>query len=466
MSRAKKLLMMIVALAICAAAYFSISYVAKNKNTSEYDLQLSDMSVSDLRAIEWEFNSETVKLVSEDGKNWQYDSDNAFPLSSEKAADLASKAASVKAVKVVSDTMEEPSKYGLNTPKIKITVTIDGGEQTVYSIGNYNDASGYYYLSYSGSAALYYVDSSLYTAFSVNLSDLIEYEFIEEINTTDVKHIKIKNGEKTLSVTYHPNSKNAYSIDGSDAVCDDSAITNMINSFINITWLSCEKYNVTETELKTFGLDSPTAEFTIDYQYEKEAESASGDPTEVSGSDTLLIGKQNGNNKYYAMIKGGHHVYTVSEETAELYMISSEESLYSKKLMSFSAEQLTMLTIRYRGNDYTINAESTGHIDDDGEDIEMKYTVDNKEIALSSFISLLTNLNADSVQKNTISDTGELLLSVNVKLTDDSEQTLAIYEYDDSLSVVSFGGETKYFAAESACDDICDAFRDAVSNMN
>lgn len=469
MTRAKKLLILIAVLIAVIAGYFAVSHFAGKQNSSGNNLQISDTDTADLRSIEWEYDSEKIKIVSEDGKAWVYDVDKEFPLDSDKAASIASSVSSIKAIKMIAEKTEDAAKFGLDSPKIKITVKTADGTESVYNIGNYNDAAGYYYFSKTGSDALYYVDSSLYTLFSVKLFDLAEYEYLPTVETGDVESFSIKCGGKTINVNYHLSGKQGenknftYYIDGSDTVCDTDIAEKLITGFTNISWLSCEAYNVSEKDLAKFGLDKPSSEFTINYKYKKEAESESGEESVLHDSKTLLIGKQSENGKYYAMIKGGKCVYTLNEDTAKNYIITSEENLYSRMLLNFTEEQLSKIDIEYRNTKYTVKTESTGEIED--EDIKIKYTVNDSEISLHSFITQLAALKADSVQRNEISGKGEKLIGVKLTLSDGSEQTLDIYKYDDDVSAVGFGGEVKYFAEERACDDICDAFRDAVQDM-
>lgn len=470
MTRGKKLLILLFILLMAAMGLFAASHFTKQKDGEKNDLQITDIQTASLRSVTWTFSGETVKIISENGKDWQLDGDKDFPLSSDKAADMAAKVSSLKAVKTIPGASEDLSTYGLTNPKISITVKTDT-EEIVLHIGNYNNAAGYYYFKCSGRDALYYVDSALYTAFSVNQYDIVEFEFPPEINTGDVKKIELQGGGKNIALSYYPNGRDAYHkaytyfIDGSDVPCDTDAVTAMINGFINISWLSCEKYHISENDIEQHGLASPCARFTMHYAYEKESEEPSGESETVRGRSTLLIGKQQENGKYFAMLENGKCIYTISEETAKNYLITGEESLYSKKLLDLTEESIADIQVTYRGENYRIKAASTGKVDSDGEDIEVLYTLGDKRIDLHPFVALAAALKAESVQRTEIADAGEQLISIRFTMTDDTTQSLMIYAYDNSLSAVSLGNELKYFAKESECDDICDAFRDAVNGL-
>lgn len=466
MKRSKKLLILLAVLVVCVGAYLVASHFLGGNESEDGSIALSDIDEETLREIKWIYDGEEVALISDDGKEWKYKDDGDFPLDSEKAASMASCVCSINAVKKVADAVEDKAKYGLDEPEIKLTVTA-GDETNEYLIGDCNEATGYYYFTRSDDEALYYVDTSLHSTFAVKLLDIVKFEYMPEINTTDVTSFTVKSGDKTLSVKYLPdgNGGDSYLIDGASSPCDAETAQSMISGFVNIGWLTCEAYNVDSASLAEYGLDAPLAEFTVNYAYETESESASGKTEAVSGSDALLIGKAKDEDCRYAMIKGGKCVYTIDEETAKMYMLTSEESLYSKELLSFSEEEISALTVEYRGSKYEITAESTGEVDEYGEGVEISYKIGDDTIELGSFVSLLSSLKAESVQKDEISNSDEALITVALTDKDGVSQTLAIYRYDDSLSAVSLDGEKKYFADEGECDDICDAFRDALKAM-
>lgn len=467
MKRSKKLLILLAVLVVCVGVYLAASHFLGGGESEDGSIALSEIDEETLREIKWVYNGEEVALISDDGKEWKYKDDGDFPLDSEKAASMASCVCSISAVKKVADAVEDKAKYGLDEPEIKLTVTA-GDETNEYLIGDCNEATGYYYFTRSGDEALYYVDTSLHSTFAVRLLDIVKFEYITEISTTDVTSFAVKCGDKTLNVEYLPEGKDGfgdsytYFISGASLPCDTDTAQSMISGFVNIGWLTCEAYNVDSASLAEYGLDAPLAEFTVNYTYEAESESASGETETVSGSDTLLIGKNKDEDCRYTMIKGGKCVYTVDEETAKMYMITSEESLYSKELLSFSAEEITALSVEYRGNKYEITAEASGETDEYGEGVEISYKIGGDAIELDTFISLLSSLKAESVQKDEISNSGDKLLSVTVTDADGAVQTLEIYEYDENLCALSLNGQKRYFAEESECDDICDAFRDAI----
>lgn len=462
MTRSKKLIVLIVVLAVCVAGYFTATYFLSDDASSES----VDLSVTDVEKISWTYDSQTYEIKLTDD-TWYYSADEDFPLSQDSAEDLSDSVSSIYAIKKISDTIEDESKYGIDEPTATLTLTDADSEEHIFKIGNYNEATGYYYLTYSGDEALYYVDSSLYSTLSVDIMSMVEFEYIPAESISDVTSMTVECASQTMTIKYYPDGKDGYSdsytyfVTESDSPCDTDTVEDMIAGFVNVGWLSCEAYNVTADNLGEYGLDTPSAKFTVNYTYTIEAEDETGEDETVSGTKTLLIGNavtnDDGETVYYAMIKDGSCVYTVSENTAKLYMISAEASLYSKQILDFYASELESLSVTVGGNVYNIDA-----AEDLEADSEMSYKLNGTAISLDTFIGYLEDFEAESVETSDITDIGDLLLSVTLNFNDSTSTVVEIYEYDPDLCVVSLDGKRRYFASENECDDIYDEFRAAV----
>lgn len=471
MTRSKKLLILLAVLVCCIAVFLLGSHFLSD-STQESGTQIASFETGKLESIRWIYDGSEIELTARDN-SWIYPADADFPLDYAKAATMASTVSTINAVKKVADDPEDLSKYGIDDPTIRLYVTAEG-KTTEFDIGDYNSSSGYYYLMRSDDPALYYVDASLYETFAVKLLDLVEFEYLPETEIEDVSSLTVESGGKTLTAVYEPDGKEGagknevYFIDGTNTPCNAETVTAMIGGFLNVSWNSCEAYNVTQEDLAQYGLDKPTATFSIRYHYTASDESESGGETDLEGNDALLIGSKTDdeeNATYYAMIRGGKCVYTISEDTAKLYMITDETSLYSGTLLDFTEEELASLCVVYKDTTYDITAGSDGEVDEYGEAVAVTYKWNDREIPLSSFVSMLSGLKAQSVQTTDVADIGDLLLSVTVSLQDGTQQTIEIYEFDTDCCAVRFGDRTRYFADESECDDLYDAFKDALKSM-
>ena len=322
MSRGKKLLILLAVLAVCVAFYFAARHFFGEEDTNSI-IEITNIESADIESVRWIYDGTELEIKPLDEKTWYCANDGEFPLDQDIAIEMLNAVSSVRAVKKVAENPDELSKYGINEPSVRIYVTV-GGNTTEYDIGDYNEASGYYYMMYTGDAALYYVGSSLYDMFAKALLDLAEYEYLPEIEIADVESIRIENENTVRDIIYYPEAKEIESreyhyVDSGDLPADGETMEKLLSDFIDISWSSCVSYHVGESELSSFGLDTPTAKFSIQYKYTV-AEDESGS-TKLDGNDTLLIGNAAEDGSRYAMIQGGRCVYTIEKSTAEQYLI-------------------------------------------------------------------------------------------------------------------------------------------------
>ncbi len=340
MTRSKKLLILLAALAVCVLGYFAASRFLGKSTSDENGIEISNVDSSEIESVKWLYDGTELEIKPLDEKTWYCVQDKNFPLDQDMAIEMINAVCNVNAVKKIAENPDELSKYGINEPKVRVYVTADGAV-TEYDIGNYNEASGYYYMMYTNDPALYYIDSSLYDMFARDMLDIIEYEALPEIDVQDVQNLTIENGKTKANITYYPDGKEIESetynyIDGGSSPVETEKARELITGFVNITWNSCAAYNVTDKDLSEYGLDNPSAVFTIRYKSDTEEDTESeskavSDEKSTYSEATLIIGKTAESEKaedesaeaapsYYAMIKGGDRVYTLSDSAAEKYI--------------------------------------------------------------------------------------------------------------------------------------------------
>lgn len=444
MSRGKKLIILLICLVVAIiGTVLTLHFLGESKESSQM-IVISEYDSASLEKIKWVYNGEMVELIKSDSK-WQYSNDENFPLSDTKLTEILSSVSSIKAVRRLTEAPEEIQTYGINNPTLRLYVTANGSEHE-YDIGSFNEASGYYYMMHTGDSALYYADSSLYTVFSVGAMDLVEFEFIPTVDKNNINFACINHGGSTIEI--EP-SEGKFIVRGSNEICQLDTVEKMIDSFVNIVWDKCVAYNVTDEDLAKYGLNEPTASFTLDYRYAASGETASGEEeATLNGNDTLLIGSATDDGKYYAKILDGNNIYTITEEIAKLYFVSLEESLYSKDLFTINSEDIKSITVTK--DDKSITATTYENLDNES---TVGYKVGDKDIYLESFVVSLLSLKAQRVQKSDIASYGQLLFSAKIELWSESI-SVSVYEYDDDYCAVAINDRIRYFADEHECDDI------------
>jgi hypothetical protein len=170
-------------------------------------LNNSDKSLNDLRdrlvlgATAYELSS--VKIVNEGGgyelekkeSVWNIKSPVDGPADENLVTSMLADITGAKAVEVVSEGVDDPAKYGLDKPKISITVRLSAGGERTVSIGSKVDEN--YYAKVSDQPQLIKVDTLFYEKLNTKLASLRSKQYVR-FNRDELTKIYIKNSNVTL----------------------------------------------------------------------------------------------------------------------------------------------------------------------------------------------------------------------------------------------------------------------------
>jgi len=167
----------------------------------------SDKSLSDLRdrlvlgATRYELNS--IKIVNDNGSyelekresEWDIKSPVAGAADEGQVSSLLADITGAKAAEVVSESVDDPAKYGLDKSKVSITARLSAGGERTVSIGSKVDEN--YYAKVSDRPQLLKIDSLFYQKLNTTLSSLRSKQFVK-FNRDELTKVYIKNSNVTL----------------------------------------------------------------------------------------------------------------------------------------------------------------------------------------------------------------------------------------------------------------------------
>jgi len=167
----------------------------------------SDKSLSDLRdrlvlgATQYELSS--FKIANDGGSyeiekkesEWNIKSPVAGPADEGQISSLLADITGARAAEVVSESVDDPAKYGLDKSKVSITAKLNtGGERTV-AIGSKVDDN--YYAKVSDRPQLLKVNTLFYEKLNTKLASLRSKQFVK-LNRDELTKVYIKNSNVTL----------------------------------------------------------------------------------------------------------------------------------------------------------------------------------------------------------------------------------------------------------------------------
>ncbi|MBQ8696727.1 MAG: DUF4340 domain-containing protein [Clostridia bacterium] len=92
-------------------------------------------------------------------KGWVYNSLDDFPLSADFMHSALQTLSLIDAVEVVAEGVSDLSPYGLDTPKLRLSVIAE--ETHSYLIGDYNSYNGFYYFMEENGDTVFLIDADL-----------------------------------------------------------------------------------------------------------------------------------------------------------------------------------------------------------------------------------------------------------------------------------------------------------------
>ncbi|HEY8461995.1 MAG TPA: DUF4340 domain-containing protein [Blastocatellia bacterium] len=167
----------------------------------------SNKSLNDLRdrsmlgASQYELSS--FKIANESGayelekkdSEWNIKSPVTGLADESQVSAMLADITGAKAVEIVSESIDDPAKYGLDKPKVSITARLSAGGERTVSVGSKVDAN--YYAKVSDRPQLLKVDSLFYEKLNTKLASIRSKQFIR-LDRDALAKVYIKNSNVTL----------------------------------------------------------------------------------------------------------------------------------------------------------------------------------------------------------------------------------------------------------------------------
>ena len=184
-----QMLVIVVILLVCVAAYFVATQYAKKQEQRDKDSETQgqvSLTVIDPDAVDafsYIADGTTYSYTKDGGDAWICENDTSLKMDADSIATLLEHLKKVTAAEAITD-YGSISDYGLDQPQNTITL-ICGDETTTIDIGDYNEMLSEYYLKVSGDDKIYLVDSTLKDAFSKTPDTMVKQEESTETESVD-----------------------------------------------------------------------------------------------------------------------------------------------------------------------------------------------------------------------------------------------------------------------------------------
>lgn len=324
------ILILLVVLAMCVGTYAALIYRTTD-DTSEDDSQNSqNVSLCNLvDALYISISRPDIKMeFINDGDTWTYYQDQDFPLDETYLAAVKNAILNLTASRTI-EIAESLEAYGLDSDFAYVTAIDSENHVFGLQIGNPIDYSySTFYARIPDEDVIYVISNELPDAISFDLSDMLEMESFGSFDPEDISEISVQQGEqlivykqetvtesvptgeidedtgseiyedKTVSTWYDTTSETPVLLTDT-AASNAEALAEAASSF---QFTALKNYNASETYLTSCGLDDAALTITVTWKL----------PTGTETSQTLLVGRLDGEGNYWAKLPSSQAAYTIS----------------------------------------------------------------------------------------------------------------------------------------------------------
>lgn len=471
MKREKRLLVLSGVLVVCVAGAVIISRIDFEEKMTGTETTIVDVDSADITYLAWNYENDEVAFTHEDGE-WAYESDEKMSVDQELLDEIAENLSDITSDKMVEE-VQSLGVYGLSDPAYNITIKTADDTYEI-SVGDETFSDGEVYIS-NGDEYVYLTDAGLIDDISYTLLDCVQKEEIPEMES--ISELTVVN-EDTEDMIYQENSGYCYSDSYTYYMKDGDNWLNLDNenteetftALSEFSWEECADYYADESELSSYGLDTPDASVSITYQpaeededseSSEEEENSDGGSEETQQKFEYEVGKAG--DTCYAKLKDSNIVYSISEDVYNAAVNASYEELKPDEVLLLDWDTVESIDIEIDGNVYAIELEK------EGED-EYKYTFNNSEIDFADVLDQLSEITVAEDDDEEVPDEEPSLSSNKVELAftfhrnteEYSTVELEFYQYDGSWCIAVLNGEEINYTDRTSAVDLKEAVNSAI----
>ena len=462
MKRSKRLFVLLGVLAVACLAMGIALHVEQQqeeiRNSGETVLEINADTVE---SLSWEYDGASFAFQRTDD-GWQYDADEAFPVSSDAIDELLSPFASLGATFIIED-VEDYGQYGLDDPLCTIELTT-ADETYEISLGDFSSMDEERYVSL-GDGNVYLAAEDPLNYFDAKLPDLIENDKTPDADKADEI---VFTGADTYTVTYMEDNDNSYRADDVYFTQTDEGTlpldTERVNSYLDtLQYLDLTDYmtyKVTDEQLADYGLDNP--ELTVELTYTSENEdgdestetfsiAVSRDPEERAEDSANEDAETEEEEEItaYARVADSPIVYRLTTADYQALMASEIDDLRHDEILSADLADITSMDVSLEGNTYTLEVKQ--------EDDAVTFSYQDEEVDTDDLQSALDALLADSFTDEEPSDKEEIRLTCYLDTDREKSFEVVFYRYDGTNCLAEVDGAPLALVARSAVVDLIEA---------
>lgn len=404
MKRIKRICVLLAVLIVACVATFVLNrYEEKQEQIKASDAVILELPQDTVTALSWEYDDGTRLSFHHNGTSWEYDGDEAFPVSEEKISNILSHFEQF-GVKFIIEDVDDYSQYGLDEPEATVNLATEGASYAI-ALGNFSQMDQQRYISI-GDGNVYLVENDPMEYVESELSSMIQHDSIPDLS--NVKRLTFS-GDENYDIFYSEDSNATYNSENDlyftlrqeqDTPLDTTLVKRYIRSVTNLGLKNYATYNATEEELESFGMKAPALAITLEYELTED---------EVTSTDTVTVyiseniqersdadqaeadGKTADSVTKYARIGESQIVYILSDSDYSALDAAGFDDLRHKEVFWGDFTKVSQMDITLDGENYTLEYRQK---DADDEKSDYAWYYGQEEISISTIEYAVEDLTA------------------------------------------------------------------------
>lgn len=354
---------------------------------------------------------------------------------------IASSAANLEFIKVVTLKKEDAADFGCDKPRATANVTYADGTKSVIMLGNDAPQGAGTYVKFGDSDTIYLVETSKVSAFDYGLTDLMNKSINQPVSNSDnakPSSITLSGSNFSKSIELVPNTNNkvnaSYVMTAPVERYANEKESSLVEGAIRgITSDGVKLVDPSSEQLSNAGLSSPYAEIKAVYP-----------DTTVN----LIASKPDGDGNVNVMEKGGKLVYTISADKLP-WITTSYEALANEYVLYPRMVALSNMSVDdgSKTYDFKLSSKEVESTDEDGNTTTSSTTTvqyGDKEIEIgdfSGFFQKVALLELADASDDSVS--GSPILTVTYTYSEDgSTDKVEFYSAGDGYCMATLNGKT------------------------
>lgn len=423
----------------------------------DHSTLLWQVDEQDLKSVAIAYGTDSYTVVpadptqDEDGStvyNYTLEGAGSLNVDTVTLRTVASRAVSMSAANTVEEHASDLAQYGLDKPRVQVTLTLQDGTEKAFSVGSVSPLSSQTYFALKGEDTVYTVDTDKLSPFLKTEGEYLNKEIVPERaedDNTILETIVIQRKDLDYDIrlaydSFYANIENggttATHIMTEPVPCNvnpdrGSKIT---VGMYGLTSSGAVKLHPTQADLTAYGLEDPFCTMTVTTDAGVTQTLKIGNSFQIEGDDTVY---------YYGIYDGADAVYRFTAENAPCITVMPRD-ISSGLVFTTYVWDIGKLTVEAQGRE-TLAFAGSGTSKED-----YQVTLNGKEIEptrFQDFYIFLLKTAAEDLCLNGEQAQGDPLATITLERQDGKKtQTVSFYEAE---------GRKVYIVVDGVCAFMC-----------